>query len=349
MILDIHRVFKYKVNQKQKFDTLESFVNFDCSNSVYLLHLSSNKHKCFIYYFLRTHLSIRSINMSNSSLSGSEQEVDATPFHPKKNQNKSNKAPIKTLTDKDSEWYNLSGGKKLAIIFNHEYFKNGMSQRRGTDKDCKAIKTTFEKLGFEVQQHDDLTNDKLTKELDKIGKQKNLSCLALFILTHGEKHGTIYTYDDELNLNKDIIDRILPTKCEQLAGKPKFIFVQACAGDETDAGSVVYGSAPQPECFQVNTPRGKANDEPAIYCIPNYADLLVFQASYKGHFAFRSASGSWFIQKVCEVIDESGDHEDLASVLTRAARKISQRKSNTNVPSLDQKMQMPMKQDTLIR
>ena len=61
------------------------------------------------------------------------------------------------------------------------------------------------------------------------------------------------------------------------------------------------------------------------------------------------ASGSWFIQKVCEVIDESGDHEDLASVLTRAARKISQRKSNTNVPSLDQKMQMPMKQDTLIR
>lgn len=65
--------------------------------------------------------------------------------------------PIKTLTDKDSEWYNLSGGKKLAIIFNHEYFKNGMGQRRGTDKDCQAIKNTFEKLGFQVQQHDDLT------------------------------------------------------------------------------------------------------------------------------------------------------------------------------------------------
>ena len=66
--------------------------------------------------------------------------------------------PIKTLTDKDSEYYNLSGGKKLAIILNHENFKNGrMSQRRGTDKDCKAIRNTFEKLGFEVQQHDDLT------------------------------------------------------------------------------------------------------------------------------------------------------------------------------------------------
>jgi len=290
--------------------------------------------------------------MSNPSFSGSEQEVDATPFHPKKNGNESNKVPIKTFTDKDSEWYDLSRGKKLAIIFNHENFKRErMNPRRGTDKDCHVIKNTFEQLGFQVQQHDDLTSDKIEKELDKIEKQQDLSCLALFILTHGEKKGTIYTYDDELNLNKDIIDRILPTKCKQLAGKPKLIFIQACAGSETDAGTVVYGS--QPECFPAT--RGKAQsrlsliEEPAIYCIPNYADLLVFQASYKGHFAFRSSSGSWFIQTVCEVIDESGDNEDLSSVLTRAARKISQRKSNTTARELDQKMQMPMRQDTLIR
>ena len=62
----------------------------------------------------------------------------------------------RTFTDKDSEWYNLSHGTKLAIIFNHELFKNGMSQRKGTDKDCEAIRKTFEKLGFQVEQHDDL-------------------------------------------------------------------------------------------------------------------------------------------------------------------------------------------------
>ena len=74
-------------------------MHFDYSNSVYLLHLSSNKHKCFIYYLLRTHLSIRSINMSNSSgSSGSEQEVDATPFHLKKNQNASNKGIHRIIT-----------------------------------------------------------------------------------------------------------------------------------------------------------------------------------------------------------------------------------------------------------
>ena len=81
-----------------------------------------------------------------------------------------------------------------------------------------------------------------------------MSCLALFILTHGEREGTIYTYDNKLNLNKDIIDRILPTNCKQLAGKPKLVFVQACQGDETDSGTLVYGSGAQQERYLETLP-----------------------------------------------------------------------------------------------
>ena len=33
----------------------------------------------------------------------------------------------------------------------------------------------------------------------------------------------------------------------------------------------------------------KITEEPVQYCIPNYADLLVFQATYEGQYAFRSA------------------------------------------------------------
>ena len=64
------------------------------------------------------------------------------------------------FNDNEGEWYDLSRGTKLAIIFNHEHFEHAgeeVPQRRGTDKDCKAIKCTFEKLGFVIQQHDDLT------------------------------------------------------------------------------------------------------------------------------------------------------------------------------------------------
>ena len=88
-------------------------------------------------------------------------------------------------------------------------------------------------------------NDAIEKELKEIDNRKDISCLALFILTHGEKEGTLFTYDGQLNLNKDIIDKILPTNCKELAGKPKLVFVQACQGDETDSGTQVYGCAPE--------------------------------------------------------------------------------------------------------
>ena len=72
--------------------------------------------------------------------------------------------PIETFTDKDSEWYDLSRGKKLAIIFNHENFQDDkMSKRRGTDKDCESIKHTFGKLGFQVEQYNNLKVNLTTK------------------------------------------------------------------------------------------------------------------------------------------------------------------------------------------
>jgi len=66
--------------------------------------------------------------------------------------------PIKTLTDQDSDCYDLSGGNKLAVIFNYETFNDNQMQpvRAGTQKDCDAIKKAFNDLGFQVKQHDNL-------------------------------------------------------------------------------------------------------------------------------------------------------------------------------------------------
>ena len=65
--------------------------------------------------------------------------------------------PIETFTDKDSEFYDLSRGQRLAVIFNHETYKYDRAQERtGTRQDCQAISKSFEKLGFKVKQYDDL-------------------------------------------------------------------------------------------------------------------------------------------------------------------------------------------------
>ena len=79
--------------------------------------------------------------------------------------------------------------------------------------------------------------------------------------------------------------------------------------------------------------------------------LFIFQAAYHGHYSFRSGKGSWFIQSLCHVLQESGPEDDLLKVLTKVKRLVSLSKIS-NVPSqpdLDRKVQIPLVQDTLIR
>ena len=60
-----------------------------------------------------------------------------------------------TITEKDDSWYNLSEGKRLALVFNHSEFQfENHPKRGGTESDCDAIRQTFgRKLGFEVRCH----------------------------------------------------------------------------------------------------------------------------------------------------------------------------------------------------
>lgn len=87
------------------------------------------------------------------------------------------------------------------------------------------------------------------------------------------------------------------------------------------------------------------------YRIPTYSDFLIFQASYYGHYSFRSGSGSWFIQSLCDNLDRSDETDDLMAVLTRVSRFVALKKAS-NVPHLAElhdKKQIPLRQDTLIR
>ena len=96
------------------------------------------------------------------------------------------------------------------------------------------------------------------------------------------------------NLDKEIIGELLPTKCPSLVGKPKMIFVQACQGQDTDAGVRVRSRSASGTSTDASAAASGLSE---AYTIPNYADLLIYQASYHGHYAFRSMSnGSWFIQ-----------------------------------------------------
>ena len=43
-----------------------------------------------------------------------------------------------TVTSMDAEQYDLSEGARIAVVFNHERFSNGLADRRGTQADCEV-------------------------------------------------------------------------------------------------------------------------------------------------------------------------------------------------------------------
>ena len=251
-----------------------------------------------------------------------------------------------TATGRDDERYCLAEGKKMAIVFNHEKYapNRDLSRRSGTEADAQVIASTFKQIGFELHTYDDLSYHEIRRVIQDVQTcREELACLAIFILTHGEENGILHAYDDPYRLDKEIINELLPDRCPTLVGKPKLIFIQACQGKETDEGTVVTTRQ-----RHTSTDGGITGSN---YKIPHHSDFLIFQAAYHGYYSFRSGSGSWFIQAFCKCLMHSKCDEDIVAVLTRTKHYVACYKTSNvpSNPSLDQKKQIPLVQDTLIR
>jgi len=270
-------------------------------------------------------------------------EVDAKPIVrppiPK------NTDPVVIPTEKDSRNYLLDGVKKV-IIFNQKKFVSRLQlgERRGTEVDVRTIQQTFKSLDWEIDLHNDLTVAQIRKVIlqDIQLSETEISALAIFILSHGEDNGTIFASDYPFRVDHDILFPLAADKSPGLAGKPKLIFVQACQGQATDPGSSVDG----------RRRRHTSTDSTAAYKIPNYADFLIYQASFWDHYSFRSPeTGSWLIQSLCSAIDTSGPDQSLMDILLDVSRHVAVNKES-NVPGkthLDKKKQIPLLYSTMLR
>ncbi|XP_053389766.1 caspase-3-like isoform X2 [Mercenaria mercenaria] len=58
--------------------------------------------------------------------------------------------------------------------------------------------------------------------------------------------------------------------------------------------------------------------------IPDEADFLIGYATVSGYVSFRSRNhGSWYIRKLCEILDSHADRCDLLSILTEVNRQVA--------------------------
>jgi len=96
-------------------------------------------------------------------------------------------------------------------------------------------------------------------------------CLCIAVLTHGLgsnfllAHDTPYTFEE-------LWAPFTGDKCLSLAGKPKLFFIQACRGDQLDAGVKLVS----------HSPRTETDSSPSAYKIPSRADFLFAYSSVEG-------------------------------------------------------------------
>ncbi|XP_034484450.1 caspase-like [Drosophila innubila] len=204
--------------------------------------------------------------------------------------------------------YNMNHGKRgKALIFNHKIFDENLdlSIRDGTDMDCKRLDQVLNKLDFHVTVYTDLCYKEIHTVMKKtsLENHEDMDCIAVAILSHGAEDA-IYAKDTFYKLD-DVSDLLTPDNCPTLANKPKLFFVQACRGDRVDKGI---------RSAFVDAVESKTNTS---LTMPSQADFLIAYATSPDFVSFRNPrNGSWFIQTLCDVMEEQGYHLEIVRLLT---------------------------------
>ncbi|XP_011647527.1 caspase-1-like [Pogonomyrmex barbatus] len=222
---------------------------------------------------------------------------------------------------KTAECYNMDHENRgKCVIFNNENFDNDeLVPRKGSTLDALRLEKTFTKLGFDVKIHNDFTHQQIIDEIEKLSKLDHTDndCLCVFTLTHGMQRDLIWARD-VIYQSERLWKPFIASKCTTLAGKPKMFFFQACRGDESDSSVQL---APR-SLIQTETDASPAG--PASYEIPTHADFLLAHSSVQGFLGWRDPEyGTWYINCLCDVMDEHGTTMDLLNMLTLTARKVA--------------------------
>lgn len=254
-----------------------------------------------------------------------------------------NWCPESTMpVSKDSPEYNMNHQRRgYCIIFNHEEFtRNNMPPRKGSQFDAVRLETTFTGLGFSVQVYNDLDCDKIKSRIIELASTDHTMCDAVVIVVLSHGMGSSYIMSHDYPYPVDMLwTPFTPDRCPSLAGKPKLFFIQACRGDKLDGGVRLINQT-------------ETDNASNMYKIPTMADFLIAYSTAEGFYSWRNPqSGTWFIQSLCEVLDEEGAKLDLSTLLLKVSRKVALDYESFNdlCPWQHQQKQVPQIISTLIR
>jgi hypothetical protein len=223
----------------------------------------------------------------------------------------------------------------LCLIFNITEFDRSTRQkeRSGSNLDAERVHRIFSKMGYKCSRFNDVRKQDIINACTDVSKRpdlKNHSSLVVIILSHGEEDA-IYARDGLIPVDT-IVTYFKGDNCAALRGKPKLFFIQSCRGTRVDEG------------VTLTTEAAYQGSLIAVRKIPVEADILIHHSTVPGYFAWRNETkGSWFIQKLCDVLERHSDRNlDLIELLTIVNRHVAYLcYSKTDNEVTDDMKQMP--------
>ncbi|KAF5901882.1 caspase-6-like isoform X1, partial [Clarias magur] len=225
-----------------------------------------------------------------------------------------------------NEEYNMKHKRRgLALIFNQENFfwQLRLNPRIGTRADKENLTTRFKQLGFEVRAYDDLKREEVLNKITEAAKDNHADadCFVCMFLSHGEI-GHVYANDGQIDI-LEMTSLFRGDKCRSLVGKPKIFILQACRGDKHDDPVTPMDVM---DSGGIRIENEVVVDAGVLQTLPAGADFIMCYSVAQGFYSHRdTVNGSWFIQDLCDLLQEYGSSLEFTELLTLVNRKVSQR------------------------
>ncbi|KAL0113490.1 hypothetical protein PUN28_012562 [Cardiocondyla obscurior] len=234
---------------------------------------------------------------------------------------------LRTVETNDKNYLQLSSPEKLSlskkhidkriinnglcIIINQKYFGKEYETRCGTEADCSNLHETFKTFGFKVEIFHNLKKGEILETIKNISKNygNKYDCLFLCILSHGYEGGIISS--DEKKVSLDIIEKAVC--CMELIDVIKIVIIQACQGKTQGSNCLATDGLPNPTASIEDTHR--------------FENFYMFMSTMQGFLSIRDKEkGSWFIQKVCKVIQTYGNELTFNDCVRKIMKSIREMK-----------------------
>uniref|UniRef100_T1J672 Caspase n=1 Tax=Strigamia maritima TaxID=126957 RepID=T1J672_STRMM len=212
-----------------------------------------------------------------------------------------------------------SNPKGLALIIVNKIFDDDVYDRRdGADEDYRLISELFTQLDYKIFPYRDKTKRETEMVIDEFVRNfetHNVDSCVVAISTHGREKGFVCK-DNNIFPSEELIQKFNNQNCPILKGKPKMFFIQACRGDQLDAGVPLFVDQADSKAGPKRPIPFPLHDPPHL---PSTTDIIVVYSSQFGYVAFNNAiMGSWFFGTLTRVFMDNAYRIELQHLLTEA-------------------------------